>query len=211
VGKLPQIELPILEFDKWFMLRLCCAWAALASAVLSCGQLLLLAAHTPLEWLIERILPDFMAHIVAASPNSEGDIRVLLRATRAVPITSTNYITPWVDIQLDIYSGHELSPSVLLLGMLFAWPLRETRSRWKLLLAGLVSSAAIMAVTVPIHIVGLLEIRMQLVSDHYGAVRAEPWYLQLMLFLELGGLWLIYLLVAVALLLRYSNVKAVST
>jgi hypothetical protein len=210
VGDLSRIALPILQFGKWSLLRLFCAWVVLAAAVFSGGQALLLAAHTPLEWLIECILPDFIVHIVAASPNSEGDIRVLLHAIKAVPITATYNITPWVDIQLDIYSGHELSPSVLLLGILSAWPIREARSRWKLLLAGLVSSAAILAYTIPVHITGLLEIRLQLVAGQYREPRAEPWYLHQMLILESGGLWLIPILVAMALLLRYSDVKAVA-
>lgn len=208
MGDLSRIALPILQFGKWSLLRLVCAWVLSAVAVFSGGQALLLGAHTPLEFLIECILPDFIVHIVAASPNSEGDIRILLHAIKDVPITATASITPWVDMQLEIYSGHELSPSVLLLGILSAWPLRETRSLLKLHLAGLVSSAAVLAYTIPVHITGLFEIRLQLVADYYREPRAEPWYLHHMLFLESGGLWLIPILVAIVLLLRYSNVKA---
>ena len=91
------------------------------------------------------------------------------------------------------------------MSLLAAWPWRRWRDAGIALGAGACAAALLLAWTVPVHLAGLYELNLQKVAGAFNEARATPWFLGQMIFLESGGLWLMPLLLAAAIVLGVSR------
>ena len=190
------------------------AWGGLTVAVLAGGARAVLLAHPLFEAEVEALMPAYVARIQprsAADREPGGDIVLVVHAVRPDPISGEHVVTPWVDIQESINAGHELVPSIILVSMVLAWPWRRWPDRARAIALALVASALLLAWTLPVHLAGLYELNLQRVAASFHEARDKPWFLGQMVFFESGGLWLLALALAAAIVLGVNRASRAPT
>jgi hypothetical protein len=184
------------------------AWGGLTVAVLAGGAPALLLAHPVLEAEVEALMPAYVATIQprsVADRDPGGDIVLVVHAIKPDPISGDHSVAPWIDMQESVNSGHELVPVIILVSMVLAWPWRRGSDTARAAALALVASALLLAWTVPVHLAGLYELNLQRVASTFHETRDKPWYLGQMIFFESGGLWLLALALAAAIVFGVSR------
>ena len=190
------------------------AWGGLTVAVLAGGAQALLLAHPVLEAEVEALMPSYIARIQprSADPHATGgDIVLVVHAVQPDPISGDHHVAPFVDIQESVNAGHELVPVIILVSMVLAWPWRRWSDTARALALALVASALLLAWTVPVHLAGLFELNLQRMAGNFHETRDKPWYLGQMIFFESGGLWLLALALAAAIVLGVNRAGRTAT
>lgn len=130
----------------------------------------------------------------------EGDYLISLSAwvLRPIPIIAGQIVNPGAQMTAGTHLTHTLVPPVISLSLILAWPIPSLLQR--VIACGLCILLSFLAVTVtvPLVLLGNLEIMFQNVAANAGQTRPAPFSLDAMIFLESGGRWL--LAVAAALL-----------
>ncbi len=93
---------------------------------------------------------------------------------------------------------HALVPIVILLTIVFAWPIKNSKQRLYLYLMAVPALFFVSALTTPLQLLGNLELGFQNAAASVGLVREPPLVLTWMLLTEGGGRWLLPVLAAVA-------------
>jgi len=160
------------------------------------------------ERLITTLFPFYEQVIEAASEDYQADLslrsgvesRIVLAATplKAKVITAGRSLPAGHTIESKVTALHALETLVILLTIIFSWPLENTRQLAYLCLLAIPSVLAVSALTVPLQLLGTLEMGFQNAAHAAGYARAEPWVLQWMLLTEGGGRWLIGALVGIS-------------
>lgn len=193
------------DLDRSRLLRrlpaLALAWGGLTLTVLAGGAQALLLAHPVFEAEVEALMPAYIAKIQprsVADHEPGGDIVLVVHAIRPDPISGDHAVSPWIDMQESVDAGHEWVPTIILVSMILAWPWRRRSDAARAIALALGASALLLAWTVPVHLAGLYELNLQRVAASFHEVRDRPWFLGQMIFFESGGLWLLALSLAAA-------------
>ncbi len=177
------------------------AWGVLTLAVLACGARALLLAHPVFEAGVEALMPAYIAKVQprsVADREPGGNIVLVVHAIRPDPISGDHAVSPWIDMQESVDAGHELVPAIILVSVILAWPWRRWSDAARAVALALCASALLLAWTVPVHLAGLYELNLQRVAASFHEAREPRWFLGQMIFLESGGLWLLGLALAAA-------------
>jgi hypothetical protein len=128
----------------------------------------------------------------------EGDYLILLSAwvLRPIPLFAGMTINPGAEMTAGTHLTHTLVPPVITLTLVIAWPCFSLLQRGIACGLGLLISLMIVTVTVPVLLLGNLEMMFQNLAADAGQVKPISFYLDAMIFLEGGGRWLIALVSA---------------
>lgn len=188
-------------------LRLLGAWLLLSLLGLCYGKTLITALIPFFEAMIRLFSPDLYSPFLKVVKQNHQDV-IQLTMTMMGPFrVSPSVMLPgWKELNVESMLIYPVSTLVVLLSALFGWPVRNWRERLLLLSLGGVAALGILGLTTPFVLLGHLEIEFQKLALRAGDTRAEPLLLSWMIFLELGGNWLLTLIAAFACIapLRYS-------
>ena len=165
--------------------------------------------------LIHSLLPFYETVSEAASKGyaanidiKEDDVVLYATALKAQPITPERSLPAGTTIQSSITVLHALVPIVILSTIILTWPANNLTQRGYLIATLIPAVLIISALTVPIQLLGQLEIGFQNAAVKAGLAREEPFVLTWMVLTEGGGRWLIPALTGLAccgLVTKFSN------
>ena len=158
--------------------------------------------------LVETLIPFYEVVAESASEGYQANIyieqgheaKIVLAATalQAQPISPKRSVPAGTTLESRITVLHTLVPLVILLTVMFSWPLKTSR-QWLLLALMIVPAILLVsAVTAPLQLLGWHEIAFQEASARDGFGRPVPWVVDWMTLTEGGGRWLIPVLTGVA-------------
>jgi len=173
--------------------RLILAWLFLSILVLFQGDRLIRPVLPFVSSVIEFIQADYRATL-KISDNQPDLIQLQATTRRIIPsITGSGAM-----LTAGAHVSHTLVPLVLFFTVLLAWPLDKTQHRLILLILGIPISLILVALTLPFQLAGSLENMFQGYAQQYSVNREKPLLLSWMLFLEMGGRWLLALVLAIS-------------
>lgn len=176
-------------------LRLLLAWLVLSLAGIFVGQTLVDVMRPLLATVAEGLSDDFS---VMTSWRSEQGNALELRATITNPDPQLrgSPLGYGASMTADSHLEHILVPVVLVLALTIAWPVARWQRRVAMLATSVPAALLALLVTTPFLLAGKIEIGLQRQAAALGIERAEPLFLDWMLFTEVGGRWLIPLILA---------------
>lgn len=80
--------------------------------------------------------------------------------------------------------------------ILLVWPVQHWRQRLLLIGLGVLAAVLVIMATLPAQLLGKLEISFQDIAESGSNPRAVPWFVDWMVFCEMGGRWLLAIAIA---------------
>ena len=155
--------------------------------------------------LINTLLPFYESVTESASNGYVANIEIVednvvfyATALTAQVITPSRSLPAGSTIQSNISVLHALVPIVILFTVILTWPAQSIKQRLYLLAISIPALLFISATSVPIQLLGQLEIGFQNAAINAGLSREEPFVLTWMLLTEGGGRWLLPVLTGLA-------------
>jgi len=157
------------------------------------------------EWLVKGLFPLLKAVMMTMTPElapsmklvklaqSELEYSVELSAwvLRPIYLNAGQYIPPGTDLKSSAHLLHVLVPLVIEGTILLVWPVQRWPQRFLLIALGLLTAILVVTATLPAHLLGKLEISFQDVALTGQNPRPVPWFVDWMVFCEMGGRWLL--------------------
>ncbi len=165
-------------------------WLILSVSGFFVGEKLITALF-PLYETVAESVSDNYATKLSLREAAENKIVLAATATKAKAITPERSLPAGSTIESKITVLHALVPVVILFTVILTWPANSIRQRIALLLLAVPALVLVSAVTVPIQLLGQLEIGFQNAASAAGFTRDEPFVLTWMLLTEGGGRWFI--------------------
>lgn len=170
------------------------AWLVLSGLVLYFG-----------EWLIKGLFPLLKAVMISMaldlspslklvkSAQSQLDASIELSAwvLRPVYLNASHFIPPQTVLKSSAHLLHSFVPLVIEGSILLVWPVQGWRQRLLLIGLGLLTAVLVVMATLPAQLLGKLEISFQDIAEAGQNPRLVPWFVDWMVFCELGGRWLL--------------------
>ena len=154
------------------------------------GQTLVNASLPLMQTVAQQITDDFYSNLVW---DEKDPGMLLIDANFAIPKPSIRAlgIQPGATASAGTNVEHILVPLVLLFVVVICWPVRNWKSRGKLVLMSLPAAAMSLLFTTPFLLVGKIETLLQEYAFNAQVAREAPLYLDWMLFTESGWRWLL--------------------
>lgn len=170
------------------------AWLVLSGLVLYFG-----------EWFINGLYPFIKAVMIMMAPELSPSMKVVTSAQshfdysielsawvlRPIYLNAGQFIPPRTDLKSSAHLLHALVPMVIEVSILLVWPVRRWLQRLLLIASGLLSAVLVVMATLPALLLGSLELSIQAAALTGNNPRPAPWFLDWMVFCELGGHWLL--------------------
>ncbi|WFP51977.1 hypothetical protein PL263_08065 [Methylomonas sp. EFPC3] len=137
---------------------------------------------------------DFAPGLALAANDGDYLISVSAWVLRPIPVVAGYTVNPGAQMTAGTHLTHTLVPPVITLSLVLAWPGTTWAQRGIAAIGGIVQSLLLVTVTVPLLLLGNLEMMFQNMAEQAGRVRPVPFSLDVMLFLEGGGRWLLAVL-----------------
>jgi hypothetical protein len=127
------------------------------------------------------------------SAQSQLDYTIELSAWVLEPIylNADHFVPPKTELKSSAHLLHSLVPVVIEGTILLAWPVQHWPQRMLLLGLGVLSAVFVVMLTLPAQLLGSLEISFQDVAETGQNPRPVPWFVDWMIFCEMGGRWLL--------------------
>lgn len=170
------------------------AWLALSGLVLFFGENLITGLFPLLKAGMISIAPDLSPSLhIVKSAQSQLDYSIELSAwvLRPIYLNASHYIPPRTELKSSAHLLHSFVPLVIEGSILLVWPVRHWRQRLWLLGSGLLAAALVILATLPALLLGHLEISFQDIAESGSNPRVVPWFVDWMVFCEMGGRWLL--------------------
>jgi hypothetical protein len=157
------------------------------------------------EWLVKGLFPLFEAVIMTMtseispslklikSAQSQLDYSIELSAwvLRPVYLNTDQFIPPGTELKSSAHLLHTLVPLVIEMSILLVWPVQRRSQRCLLIALGLLTAVLVVMATLPAQLLSMLEISFQDVALTGKNPRSVPWFVDWMVFCEMGGRWLL--------------------
>lgn len=170
------------------------AWLALSGLVLFFGDSLITGLFPLLKAVMISMAPDLSPGLtLVKSSQSQMDYSIELSAWVLKPIylNATDFIPPSNELKASAHLLHSFVPFVIESSILLVWPVQHWRQRFLLLGLGLLTGILVIAATLPAQLLGKLEIAFQDIAESGSNPRGVSWFVDWMVFCELGGRWLL--------------------
>jgi hypothetical protein len=175
------------------------AWLALSSLVLFFGEGLITGVFPLLKAVMIWMAPDLSPSLhVVKSAQSLFDYAIELSAWVLQPIylNANQFIPPPTVLKSSAHLLHSFVPMVIEGSILLIWPVQHWRQRLLLIGLGLLTAVLVIMATLPSLLLGKLEISFQDIAESGNNPRPIPWFVDWMVFCELGGRWLLGIVAA---------------
>ncbi len=158
--------------------------------------------------LVETLIPFYETVAESASTGYQArmyieeahETKIVMAATalQAQPISPKRSVPAGTTLESKITVLHALVPLVILLTVMFSWPLKQGRQWLMLAILAIPALLFVSAATAPLQLLGWHEIAFIEASARDGHSRPEPWVVSWMKLTEGGGRWLLPVLTGVA-------------
>ena len=157
------------------------------------------------EHLVQELFPLTKAILIMLEPalspsltllksaRSQLDYSIELSAWVLEPIylNADHFVPPKTVLKSSAHLLHSLVPMVIEGTILWIWPVQRWSQRMLLLTLGVLSAVFVVMLTLPVQLLGNLEISFQDVAETGQHPRPVPWFVDWMIFCEMGGRWLL--------------------
>jgi len=170
------------------------AWLLLSALLGVCGEWLIRALFPFIKAVMISMMPELSPGLkLLKSPQSVFDFSIELSALvlRPIYLNAGQYIQPGANLKSTADMLHVLVPLVIEWSILLAWPVRNWMQRLWLLALGLPMAILVVLGTLPAQLLGNLEISFQDIALTGSNPRQAPWFVDWMIFCEMGGRWLL--------------------
>lgn len=170
------------------------AWLVLSGLVLFLGEWLIISLFPLLKAVMISMAPDLSSSLkLVKSVQSQLDASIELSAwvLRPVYLNANQFIPPQTVLKSSAHLLHSFVPFVIEGAILLAWPVQHWRQRLLLIGLGLLTAVLVATATLPAQLLGKLEISFQDIAASGSNPRAIPWFVDWMVFCEMGGRWLL--------------------
>lgn len=169
-------------------------WLALSTLVLFFGEGLITSLFPLLKAVMMSMEPDLspgLRLVKSAQSQLDASIELSAWALQSIYLNAGHFIPPGNVLKSSTHLLHSFVPLVIEASILLVWPVQGWRQR--ILLIGLGSLTALLVVmaTLPALLLGNLEISFQDIAESGSNPRPVPWFVDWMVFCELGGRWLL--------------------
>ena len=167
---------------SWLALTLLVWWFAEA----------VLGWFTPfIQWIIATLTDDYRIRLAFSGAGGETYLQLQLELLHRLPLDENHSLRPGLVLTVGQHVLHDLAPLIIEFTLLLMWPLQNWRQRILLLAIGMVAAFAVIGLTTPFILLGLLEIQLQQLAWSQHGSRPEPGVLQWLYFCEMGGNYLL--------------------
>lgn len=170
------------------------AWLMLSGLVLYFGEWLIKGLYPFLKAIMIMMTPEWAPSIKVVKPvQSHFDYSIELSAWVLQPIylNAGHFISPRTELKSSVHLLHALVPMVIEISILLVWPVQRWQQRLLLIGLGLLTAVLVIMATLPALLLGSLEMSIQTAALTGKNPRMAPWFLDWMVFCELGGRWLL--------------------
>ncbi|ATG89737.1 hypothetical protein [Methylomonas koyamae] len=137
---------------------------------------------------------DFAPGLALVAKDNDYLISVSAWVLRPIPVAAGYTVNPGAQMTAGTHLTHTLVPPVITLSLILAWPGAALAQRIIAAIGGILLSLLLVTATVPLVLLGNLEIMFQNMAEQAGRSRPVPFSLDAMIFLESGGRWLLAVL-----------------
>lgn len=184
-----KVTKQILWKTSW---RLILAWLLLSACILFQGERLTRPLLPFVSYVISMIQSDYRA-ILKINSDEPGLIQMQATTRRSIP----SIIAAEERLITGTHITHALVPLMIFFSILWSWPVENYQKRVVLLLLGVPLSFSIVALTVPFQLSGNVELLFQHFAEYYKVKKESTFILSWFIFLEVGGRWLLPIVLAV--------------
>jgi hypothetical protein len=170
------------------------AWLVLSGLVLYLGEWLAKGLFPLLKAVMITLAPDLSPGLkLVKSAQSQLDYSIELSAwvLRPIYLNASHFIPPQTILKSSAHLLHSFVPFVIEGAILLAWPVQHWRQRLVLIGLGLLPAVLVIMATLPAQLLGKLEISFQDIAESGINPRQVPWFVDWMVFCEMGGRWLL--------------------
>lgn len=175
------------------------AWLVLSGLVLYFGEWLAKGLFPLLKAVMISMAPDLSPSLqLVKSAQSQLDYSIELSAWVLQPVylNASHFIPPSTELKSSTHLLHSFVPLVIEGSILLVWPLQGWRQRLLLIGLGLLTAVLVVMATLPALLLGNLEVSFQDIAEAGQNPRPVPWFVDWMVFCELGGRWLLGIVAA---------------
>ena len=144
--------------------------------------------------LVEEVIivmtPEFspsLKLVRVMQPQSYYSIELSVLALQPIHLNASLFIPTGTELKSSTPLLHVLVPFVIEWSILLVWPLQRWSQRLLLVASGVITAILIVLATLPALLLGQMEIAFQEVALLDKNPRPVPWFLNWMMFCELGG------------------------
>lgn len=157
------------------------------------------------EQLINGLLPLIKAVAILISPDLSPSFKLVKSAHSSLDYSIE--LTAWVLHPIYLNASHSIPaktelksiadllhvmvPLVIEGSILLVWPVQRWPQRGLLLALGMPTAVLVVMATLPTQLLGNLELSFQDIASAGEILRPIPWFVDWMVFCELGGRWLL--------------------
>ena len=168
-------------------------WLVLSGLVWYFGEWLGKGLFPLLKAVIMAMNADMSPSLKLVKPTGQLDYALELSAwlLRPIYLNAGQFIPPGTELKSSADLMHALVPLVIELSILLVWPVQRRSQRHLLIALGLSTAILVIMATLPALLLGKLEISFQDVALTGKNPRLVPWFVEWMVFCEMGGRWLL--------------------
>lgn len=176
------------------MLKGFSAWLVLSALLGYFGDALMTVLFPLLKATMIMMSPELfpsLALVKSAHASFDYSIELSAWALHPIYLNAGQYMPTGADFKVSAHLLHALVPLVIEGTILCVWPVHCLRRRLLLIALGLPMAALVIMATLPAQLLGKLEISFQNIALAGQNPRPIPWFVDWMVFCEMGGRWLL--------------------
>ncbi|MEI6267813.1 MAG: hypothetical protein WCP01_02955 [Methylococcaceae bacterium] len=168
-------------------------WLVLSSLVWYFGEWLVKGLFPLLKDVIMAMNSEMSPSLYLVKPTAQLDYALELSVwlLRPVYLNAGQFIPPGTELKTSAHLLHALVPLVIEMTILWVWPVQRRSQRCLLIALGSLTAIMVIMAILPAQMLGKLEISFQDVALTGKYPRPVPWFVDWMVFCEMGGRWLL--------------------
>lgn len=176
-----------------FSLKILLAWFAMTGLIVFAGEWLLTPFFPLLKAVIIDVVSEFSPALELIPSVDGGRLELTVWVLSPVYIDAGVVIPKGLVLTSSTHLLHSFVPFAIALSILLVWPVQSRLQKLLLIAFGLLVSVLILLATVPVLLVALLEMPFQQMAQQTNSLYKAPWFMDWMIFCEMGGALLLAL------------------
>lgn len=176
-----------------FGLKILLAWSVMTALIVFGGNDLLTPMLPLFKTAITLLVSEFSPSLKLVHAIDGGRLELTIWVMKNIPIDAGIVIQKGRVLTSFAHVLHILAPIAVMFSILLVWPVRIWRQKLLLITIGMLFSILILLVTLPVLLLGLVEMPFQEQAMQNNSLYHPPWFMDWMVFSEMGGALLLAL------------------
>lgn len=178
-------------------IRLIFYWLILSVSGLAIAPLIASTLLPFFNYVLTGMSKDYTTTLQIKNQNSNPMVEIVAETSRPIKVTYNLYIRPGETFTASIHVLHIMVPIIILFTILCTFPIEHRMDRIKLLLLGIPICIIILGITIPALLDGHIEMQLFKLMQSSGGSRDKHLLLDWVVFVEMGGIWLLPIIGAI--------------